>query len=44
MTDLARPDRAAEERLRVERRQTNERTMLTVYGEIDVASVHELAS
>ena len=42
MTDLARPDRAAEGRLRVERTQTNGRTILTVYGEIDVASVHEL--
>jgi anti-sigma B factor antagonist len=42
MIDLARPDRAAKERLLVERTQTDARTVLTVYGEIDVASVHEL--
>jgi anti-anti-sigma factor len=42
MTDFARPDRAAEDRLLVERTQTDGRTILTVHGEIDVASVHEL--
>jgi anti-anti-sigma factor len=42
MTDLARPDQAAEGRLLVERTQTDGRTVLTVFGEIDVASVDEL--
>jgi anti-anti-sigma factor len=42
MTELARPDRAVEGRLLVERTQTDSRTVLAVYGEIDVASVDEL--
>ena len=42
MTNLARPDRAADGRLLVEQTHTDARTTLAVYGEIDVASAQEL--